>query len=245
MSSRRLSPKEIKHDIREDEVHTFLVRTLDHLQDNPKQVMGVAGGLLALVLIIAGVTSYLDHQKTTANEKLADALAIYQAPIDEESPKPDDPREPSFASEDDRQARAKAAFETVRDGFGSDIAGEVAGLYLADIAASGGDTETARATWERFLDHHDDHILAVSVRLNLIRYDRTHGQAEAVAQTLETELLDPAKKLPEDVILFELGQTREALGQDEEALEAYQRIIDEHPQSPYVARARQLTTSAG
>lgn len=245
MSSRRLSPKEIKHDIREDEVQNFLYRTLEYLQDNPKQVLGIAGGVLALVLAIVGVTSYLDHQKTVANEQLVAALDIYQAPIEEEGAKPDDPREPSFASEEERQARAKEALQAVIDDHGSSIAGEVAGLYLAEIAASEGDVESARATWERFLDRHDDHLLAISVRLNLIHLDRTSGQAESVAQELEAELLDPAKKLPEDVLLFELGQTREALGQSDEAIELYQRIIDEHPQSPYVARARQLTTSAG
>ena len=138
MSSRRLSPKEIKHDIREDEVQNFLYRTLEYLQDNPKQVLGIAGGVLALVLAIVGVTGYLDRQKTVANEQLVAALKIYQAPVEEEGAKPDDPREPSFASEDEGQSRAKEALQAVADD-------RVGGDHLVGAAALGRSPEQARA----------------------------------------------------------------------------------------------------
>ena len=245
MSSKRLSPKEIKHDIREDEVRTFLTRAVEHLQDNPKQVIGAIAGVVALILLIAGGMSYIDHQRDAANEQLAQALKLYQAPVVTEDADPDDPRDPSFASDEDRIARARAAFEGVQKDFGSNIAGEVAGLYLAEIEASEGNTESARSTWEEFLDSHGEHILAISVRLNLIRLDRAEGRSAEVAEELQGELDKAEKTLPEDVILFELAQTREAMGETEIAMELYQRIIDEFPQSPYVGRARQLTTSAG
>ena len=245
MSSKRLSPKEIKQDIREDEVRTFLTRAVEHLQDNPKQVIGAIAGVVGLILLVAGGLSYRDHQRDAANEMLAGALKLYQAPVLTEDANPDDPRDPSFASDEDRIARSRAAFEEVQSSFGSNIAGEVAGLYLAEIEASEGQTESARATWESFLDDHGEHILAVSVRLNLIRLDRAEGRGAQVAEVLQGELDKAEKSLPEDVILFELAQTREEMGETEEAMELYQRIIDEFPQSPYVARARQLTTSAG
>ena len=86
-------------------------------------------------------------------------------------------------------------------------------------------------------------VLVLSVRLNLIHLDRQNGRTQEVADQLQRELASASKTLPEDVILFELAQTLEALDQQDEALDLYQRILDEHPKSPYTADARRVTTA--
>ncbi len=240
--SHRLTRKEIKHDIRDDEVRNVLVRVFDFMQERPKVVVGAIAGFVVLVLAVSGVLAYLDSRGDTASEELASALRIAGAPVNEDDAKPEDPDEPSFASEAAKRARAKQAFEGLR-GVGSSVAGDVANLYLADIAASEGDTETARGIWESFLADHEDHVLALSVRLNLIHLDRNNGRTQEVADELQRELDSAAKTLPEDVILFELAQTLEALDQADAALELYQRILDEYPKSPYTADARRVTTA--
>ena len=241
--SQRLTRKEIKHDIREDEVRSFLVRVFEFIQDRPRVVAGGVAGFIALVLAITGIFALLDSRGEAASEELASALKIASAEVTAEGAKPDDPDTPSFATEEAKRARAKKAFEEVR-GVGSDVAGEVADLYLADIAAGEGDTASARATWESFLAANEGHVLALSVRLNLIHLDRQEGRAQEVADELQRELDSAAKTLPEDVILFELAQTLEELGQEDEAHDLYQRILDEHPKSPYTAEARRVTTAA-
>ncbi len=240
---KRLTAKEIKHDIREDEVRTALARVFLTLESHPQAVFGTLIAAFVVVLLIAGGFSVLDSRREAAQGELAEAIEIYQAPVAEDGDTADPTAELVFASEEERRQRAKESFGEIK-GFGASVAGELASLYLAEISMSEGDRDTARAIWEQFLDHHDEHLLAVSVRLNLIHLDRDEGKAAEVAATLEEELADPRKKLPEDVILFELAQTREALGEDEAALELYQRIVDEFPQSAFVAKARQVTTSA-
>ncbi len=242
--STRLSPKKIKHDIREDEFRSFIVRGFDYFTENPMEVLKIVGAVLLLVLVVSAGYSFLDSRKDVANEDLAAALKIYQAPILDEGATPDDEKSPSFASDEERIAKAKPMFEKVHGAFGAGAAGDVAGLYLANIEAAAGNPETARATWEKFLDEHSDHILALSVRLNILRFDRANGKAAEVAEILEKELASPSKSMPEDVILYELASTREMMGEKEASLSLYQRIIDEYPQSPYVERARQLTTSS-
>ncbi len=241
--SQRLTRKEIKHDIREDEVRSLLFRIFDFMQERPSVVAGAIGGFVVLVLGVTATLAYLDSRGDKASEELTGALKIASAPVNEEGATPDDLDDPSFPSEEAKRARAKEAFEEVRGGVGSSIAGEVANLYLADIAAGEGDTDTARGIWEAFLADNDNHVLALSVRLNLIHLDRQDSRAQEVADELQRELDSTAKTLPEDVILFELGQTLEALDQKDAALELYQRILDEHPKSPYTAEARQVTTA--
>ncbi len=241
--SQRLTRKEIKHDIRDDEVRNVLVRVFDFMQEKPKAVVGAVVGFVVLVVAISGVLAYFDSRGDSASEDLASALKIAAAPVTEDGAEPEDPDEPSFASEEAKRARAKEAFEGLR-GVGSNVAGDVADLYLADIAVSEGDAETARGIWESFLADHEDHVLALSVRLNLIHLDRQNGRTQEVADQLQRELGSASKTLPEDVILFELAQTLEALDQQDEAFDLYQRILDEHPKSPYTADARRVTTAA-
>ena len=243
--SDRLTRKEIKHQIREDGVRGALFRVFEYIAEKPGVVVGVVVGFLVLVLALVGGFAYFDSRAEKANEDLAQALKIAVAPVKEEGATPDDPDDPSFATEDERRASTREAFEQVRSNAGSTVAGEVAELYLADAAASEGDTETARRIWSTFLDSHDDHVLALSVRLNLIHLDRQNGRAQEVADELRSQLDSAEKPLPEDVLLYELAQTLETLDQRDEALDLYQRILDEHPKSPYTAEARQITTSAG
>ncbi len=243
--SQRLTRKEIKHDIRDDEVRGLLVRVFEFLQERPSVIVGAIVGFLVLVLGITALLAYLDSRGETASEELAAALKIAGAPVTKENATPDDAEAPSFATEEAKRARAREAFEEVRSGVGSSRAGEVADLYLADIAASEGDTESARAIWESFLAAHQDHVLALSVRLNLIHLDRQNGRTQEVADELQRELDGATRSLPEDVILFELAQTLEDLGQEDAAVELYQRILDEHPKSPYTEQARRMTTSEG
>ncbi len=241
--SERLTRKEIKHDIREDEVQHVLHRVFEFLLERPKVIAGAVGGFIVLVLALTGLLAYLDGRREAASSQLAAAMKIAGAPIVEAGEAPDDPDEPSFASAEERQAESRRVMEEVQGGVGSSVAGEVAGLYLADIAASEGDAETARKIWQSFLDQHDDHVLALSVRLNVIHLDRESGRAQEVANALQQELDSAVKTLPEDVLLFELAQTLESLDRKDEAVDLYQRILDDHPRSPYSAKARQVTTA--
>ena len=243
--SQRLTRKEIKHDIRDDEVQHVLHRVLDFVVHRPKLIAGAVVGVIVLILALTGLFAYLDRRAEAASEQLVEAIKIAGAPLDGDEEAAADPDGPVFATEEERQTEAKRAFEEVRGGVGSSDAGRVADLYLAEIAVSDGDPETARAIWQSFLAESSEHVLALSVRINVIHLDRGSGRAQEVADELQQDLDGGQKTLPEDVLLFELAQTLEVLGQQEEARDVYQRILDEHPRSPYTQKARQMTTAAG
>ena len=225
--------------MKRDEVAEALGRTVEYSRSHSRTILLIVIGVLALAIAIAGVYIGRLHAIERTNEELVAAMRVYEAPIDAGSAKPDDPDEPSFATEEARRERARELFEEVRDGSGG--AADVALVYLGQLAADGGDTATARELWRRFLDRHEDHLLAGSVRVSLIGLERSEGEAEKVAAELETMLdLSPEERpLPGDVVLYELGQTYEALGRDEDARSIYQRLVEEYPRSSYAMPARQ------
>lgn len=235
----RLTRKEIKRDEFADAVGKGVL----YAETHSKTILIAIGGALAVAALAVGTYLFLGYRAEKANEALARALKVYDAPIDTVSPKPDDPREPSFRDEATRNAAAKKLFEEVGSRYGMSDAADVAGLYLADMEANAGKLAEARKTWEKFVKEHRGHMLASQAQLNLFALDRKEGKAQEVAQKLRTMLEDAEPVLPQDVALFELGVTLEQLGQKPEALLQYQRILDEHPQSPYRGEAQQKITA--
>ena len=233
--SQRLTRKEIKH----DEFTEVMGRSVEYAGTHSRGLLFAAVGAVALVALGVGIYFYLGHRAGLASEALGEAAKVYKAPVTPVGAKPDDPKEPTFADEASRRARAKKLFEEVRDHYGFSDAADVAAVYLAQIATEEGDLARARQLWTAFVDHHQDHMLAQECRLNLFRLDRQQGKGEELIGRLRPMLDDPDSSLPQDVVLFELGQTYEQLSRKPEAVASYRRILDEFPQSAYRQSAQE------
>jgi tetratricopeptide (TPR) repeat protein len=228
-----------RQDMKRNELSTALGKGYDYAESHGRTILIAAGTVLALAVLAGLFYMYRSSQAEKANTALAKAIEVYQAPIDPAAPKPDDPVNPTFADEAARQAKAKALFQDLYDRHGSTVAGEVASVYLAQIAMAENQPDRARELWNAFLDDNGEHLLAGQTRVNLLRLDRSQGKAQEVADTL-TAMLDEAEPpLPMDVILSELAATQEQLDKTQEAVQSYQRILDEFPQSPYAREARE------
>lgn len=238
--SKRLTRKQIKEDIRHGDLQTAVSTTYEKILSSQKLIVGAVVAVVALGIVSALVYFYLTRRGETAANELAAAVEIYDAPLagDDTGDAAAGESGPRFASDEERRTKAREALQEVEGG----TAGDVAGLYLADLALREGDKATARKYWQAFLDDHADDMLAVAVRLNLVRLDREEGKGEEVVERLEAELVEPEPDLPQDVLLFELAKTLDTLGRGDEAKDYYQRILDDHPRSPYASEARQKTT---
>ena len=131
----------------------------------------------------------------------------------------------------------------MRSDYGSTDAADVAGLYLAQLAADAGKLDEARKLWSDFVDGHKGSMLAAEARLNLIALDRKQGKGEDVVKELRAMLEKGDAPLPQDVILHELACTLEQLHRPQEAIQSYQRILDEFPQSPFRSDAQQKVSA--
>jgi predicted negative regulator of RcsB-dependent stress response len=235
----RLTRKEIKR----DEFRAAFGRSVEYAESHVRTIVYAVAGVLLLAVLAVAAYFYLGHRRQGANQALAAATKVYQAPIAAIGAKPDDSSEPSFPTEAARRARAKELLEKVREDFRLADAADVAGLYLAQIAADEGRLDEARKLWSDFVDEHGDSMLASEARLNLIDLDRKQGKAEQVVKELQAMLEKGDSPLPQDVVLNELGKTLEQLRRPQEAIQSYQRILDEFPQSPYRQEAEQRVST--
>lgn len=240
--SQRLTRKDIKKDVQHDQFRDTVQQVVDYALENVQTLVMIGVALVAVILGSVGVYTWLESRQAQANEALAVAMTAYQGTITADDPDPDHPSRPSFASEEARRARAKELFEQVP---ASTEAGSVAGVYLGRIALEEGDSETARARWQEYIDEADDDILVAETYLNLIALDREQGREEELVGRLEGMLDSPDAKVPGDALLFELAKTYEQLGREQEALDAYRRLVEEFSASAYSQEAQQRRAALG
>lgn len=234
-----------REDLKRNELGEAVGAGVEYAGSHIRQLAIGFSAVIAAALLVWGVIAWRGSRVASANEALGAALLVAEAPVVALGARPDDPSEPSFATESARDAKAQELFERLVREHGSTDAGGMGRLWLADRALRSGDAATARRQWKEYLDSGAGGALAASARRNLIRLDRAEGKGDALVAELSAALERGRDPLPTDALLWELAETQKALGRTAEARAAYQRIVDEHPASPWANEARQALTEAG
>jgi tetratricopeptide (TPR) repeat protein len=233
--TQHLTRKEMKR----DDLATAVGKGMDYAENHARTLL-IGLGVVALVAVLFLVGRvFLGNRAEKANEALSHAMKVYQAPLEATAPKPDDPKSPTFADAEARRNRAKQLFEAVRKDYGSSDSADMAGLYLAQIAADEGQLDRARELWSGFVDDNPKNLLAGEARINLIHLDRQQDKGEDLMQRLKSMLEQEEPGLPKDVVLFELATTQEELGRKQDALQSWRKLSEEYPESPYRSEAQQ------
>jgi len=227
-----------REDLKRNELGEALGKGIHYAEDHSRIILWAAGGVIGAALVALGVFFWISSRQTGANDLLVEALRVDGAEIVASGAKSDDPVHPTFASEAARRARAKELFAELDERYGSTRTGRVAKLYLAQIALLENDREKAKQQWKSFLDAEPDGALSAAARVNLYKLDREQGRAAEVAEELKKMLEQADKPLPADVILYQLALSYDTLGKAGDAKDTYRRIVDEYPQSSYVADAQ-------
>jgi tetratricopeptide (TPR) repeat protein len=233
-----------RRDMKRDELVATLEKGVDYAQHHTRGIligMGTVAGVGALAL--AGWLWWQDRREE-ANQLLARAIQVAQAPLDPAAARPDDRLRPSFADEATRRARAVALLTELRDGYGGTGAAAAGSIYLAGLELEAGDVEEAGRLFAETGGEGAHDLIQAAAWLARLRADREQGRGEEAVEALRAALQAGDHPLPGDVLLHELGAALDALGREAEARAAYQRIVDEFPRSPYQGLARERAQSA-
>ena len=228
----RFSRKEIKHDKFVEEMETAYAVA----RRNAPAVVWSIVAVLVLIAAIAGFMLWRTRQETVAQKRLSEGIEIIEAPVAAGGETA--PAAGTYASEQEKVAKAEPVFRSVMEEYGSSDAADVASLYLARMEIGRGDTASARKKLEEFIDEHSDHLLAQAARVSLIDLRLASGEAEQVAAELEKDVSSTEAPLPQDVALALLARAYETAKQPQKARDAYQRIVNEYPDSPYTLEAQ-------
>ncbi len=237
--------RELKRQIKEDELVTGFERLLGWLQANRSAAQA---GSIAAVLVAAagwGYSSWQERRTRDAEAAFASALEIFAAPLRSQLPEGAKPvaAAPIFDTSAEKYKKAAAAFDGVERG----IAGHPVALrarYFGALArAEAGEAAEALKLLSGIAEQKGGGIEPALARLAHAGLLRSTGQADKALLAFEKLAGDASWPLPKDHALMELARTLEEAKKPAEARAAYKRLFDDYPSSVYAAEARRRAES--
>lgn len=224
---------DLKHDRFVDEIGALSARA----HDNQKILYTIGGVAIAIALIVYGVVFYRANREDKAQADLALAIEAIESPAGEAAAQPGQPA-PKFKTAEARDASAEKQFKDIRAKYSGADAADVAGLYLASIAAARGDSAGARTLLGEFVENQKNNVLASSARYSLYQLRIQGGEAAKVATEIDLELSKSEPQLPGDALLALLAEAYAKQGNASKAKATWRRIVTEFPESSYLTEAQ-------
>ena len=231
-----------RHKLKENEFAKTVAHARDTLEQRKRDITIMALVVIVLLAGVAGFVWWRQSQAARANAVLADALAVYEAPVVPiPAPAPGSPapvQQPgTYPTE---QAKLEAALPLLleaADRYPSSDAGIAARYTAASILARLGRYAEAEQRYQEVADKGSG-IYARTARLGLADVQVAQGKYDNAIAIYTEMSRDANSQLPVDSVLMQLGRAYARAGRAEEAAGAFNRVIAEFPQSLYAADAR-------
>jgi TolA-binding protein len=232
-----------RHKLKENEFARTVAHARDVLATRQRDI--VAGVTLVIVALAAvgGYVWWRSVQDARANDSLAGALAIYEAPVVPlAAPAPGSPapvaQPGTYTTEESKLQAALPRFLETADRYPKADAGVAARYHAAAILAQLGRYAEAEQRYQEVVDRAGERIYARTARLGIADTQVAQGKYDS-AIAIYTELSrDTTSQIPVDSVLMQLGRACARAGRKEEATRAFDKIVKEFPQSLYLSDAR-------
>ena len=204
-----------------DEFITFSGKLIQFGMQYKTQLTYVAAVLVALIVVVSGYRFFSIRSENAAEALLNQALAKYQSALD---------------GQDSQKAyqSVSADFQLILNQYGSKNSGKIARIIFANISFDAGEYAKAIELYRQSMEDFKDHAFMN----NLIRSDLgyAHEQLNDIPSALSyfEKIAENQEPILRDEALFNLGVLYEKSGDHQKSAEAFQRIINEHPDSMYI-----------
>ncbi|MGH9368964.1 MAG: tetratricopeptide repeat protein [Thermoanaerobaculia bacterium] len=227
-----MKEKITRKDLKRNDLAETVGRTVEYVTSHRK---GVAEGIAVaagLALLVAGFYLVKAYRENRAGKALSAGLSALQAPLSTDPGASSAPRSYSTVA-----ARDKAADDFFRKaaGYGGTAPGRAAAVILAARVEK---PATAAETFTRAAREGRSEV-AAAAEIAAARLLASQGKATEAIERLKRAIESPAATVPKDALLYTLAQVYESSGASSDARATYQRIVNDYPNSPYRADARQ------
>lgn len=208
-----------------------------------RDIVAIAVVAAVALVAVAGYTLWRQSRNARANTALATALAVYEAPVvPPAAPTPGSapplPQPGSFQTEQAKLEAALPEFLKAAEQYPNTEAGIAARYHAAGILATLGRYAEAEQRFKEVSDKSGGTIYGRTAKLGQAETLIAQGKYEP-AIAIYTELSrDTGSQIPVDGVLMQLGRAYVRAGKKEEAIRAFNRIVEEFPQSLYATDAR-------
>jgi tetratricopeptide (TPR) repeat protein len=237
-----------RHHLKENELAHTLAYARDYIEPRKKQISLAAFVIFLLAVAVVGITILRQRTVNRAYDMLAEAMVVLDAqviprePVDPKSPTPPPAAMQGTGTYETEEAKLQAAVPKLKaaaDAYPDTQPGITARYHLAGSLALLGKHQEAVAAYDEVIARAGDDLYGRMARLGKAEEQARTGQLDAAIATYQELSTRTDSDLPTDAILMQLARAYVAAGKKDEAQKTFTKIVDEHPQSPYAAEARQ------
>jgi TolA-binding protein len=229
-----------RHHLKDNELVVFAQGVGEALEERKKAI--TAG--VAVVLLVGGAALgyYLwrDHVQGTAHAALAEAMAVDESPVGPAANPDAAERGQRFATERAKAQASLTKFKVVADTYPSTDAGVYARYREASTWMTLGSPGEAATSFQLVIDRDGSGLYGQMAKLGLAQAQAQNGQTDQAITTYKSLIDQKDGKVPVDGILMELARTYLDAGKTSDAQQAFNKLVQEYPDSPFSVEAKQI-----
>ncbi|HEX6974091.1 MAG TPA: tetratricopeptide repeat protein [Vicinamibacterales bacterium] len=232
-----------RHKLKENEFAHTIAKARDVVEARQRDIGLIVTVVVLALVILGGYAWWRQSRNAKADAALAAALATYEAPVvPVAAPAPGSPvpvaQPGTFQTEQAKLDAALPKFTAAADQFPNTDAGIAARYHAAGILASLGRYAEAEQRYQEVIDKAGRGIYGRTAKLGMADAQVAQGKFDPAIKTYQELTTDSSSQLPVDGLLMQLGRACAKAGKSDEAARAFNRVIQEFPQSVYAADAR-------
>ena len=232
-----------RHKLKENEFARSVAQARLMVETRRSDIARLAVAAAVIIAIVAGYSWWRGSRNAKAEAALAQALAVYEAPVvPPPPPKPGSPmpvQQPgTYESEQAKLQAALPKLYEAANAYPNTDAGVAARYYTAAALSALGRYAEAEQRYQEVVDKAGSRIYGRTARLGLAEAQVAQGKFDPAIAIYREMSTDSNAELPADGILMALGRACAQAGKKDDAARAFTRIVDEFPQSPYATDAR-------
>lgn len=224
MAKKRVTRKQLLKE--PDEFITTTGQVISWAKENAK-ALGIGATLFFAVIIAVSIFAFVNQRRAAAaNQLLGQMIEKYQT-------------EAGVKDGGAALAAASGDFDVLIDSYGGQPAGKLGRLLYGHMASMAHDYDKAIENYQKALDDFGDDAALYNIIHNGlgVAYQEKGDYPNAIAHF--QKIADGPDSLLKDTALFHLGKLLGQIGKAEESRQAYQRLIDEFPNSSYAGIAHE------
>ena len=232
-----------RHKLKENEFARSVAHAREVVQTRGRDIGRLVVALLVIGAVIVGYSWWRQSRNARASASLAQGLAIFEAPVvTPTAPAPGSPmpvQQPgTYQTEQAKYEAALPKLMETADQYPNADAGLAARYYAAAALASLGRYPEAEQRFQEVADKAGSKIYGRTARLGQADAQVAQGKYDSAIAIYKDLAASAKDQIPADGVLMALGRASVRAGKKDEATRAFQRVIDEFPNSVYAADAR-------
>lgn len=233
--------------LKQNELVHSIENAREFLETRQRSIAGAIVGIVVVALAVIGFMVYRNQTQSRGSELLAEAMVAMNARVvptgvagEENLPAGATlGATGTFSTEEAKLKAALPKLKAAADQYPDSASGITARYHMAGALATLGRHQEAIKEYDEVVKRSGaSSLYGRMARLGKADTQAHSGQLDAAIATWKDMTTGNNDDLPVDAILIELGRAYVQKGNSEEAKKTFTQIVDQHPNSPYLAEAR-------